>query len=162
MQNTTLLFLVKKDPSSGRVSEVCLAMKKRGFGVGRWNGTGGKLLEGESIEQAVIRETGEEIGVAPRVMEKAALLSFSFPEKPEWNQLTHVFVCTEWEGEPSESEEMRPEWFAAEQLPFESMWPDDPLWLPLVLDGKMVKGTFSFSNDGAVLEHEVGEAANLQ
>ncbi len=161
MQNTTLLFLVKKDHSSDRVSEVCLAMKKRGFGVGRWNGTGGKLLEGESIEQAVIRETGEEIGVVPRVMEKAALLSFSFPEKPEWNQLTHVFVCTEWEGDPSESEEMRPEWFIPEQLPFESMWPDDPLWLPLVLDGKMVKGTFSFSNDGAVLEHDVGEVATL-
>ena len=38
MKKTTLCFLLKND-------EVLLAMKKRGFGVGKWNGVGGKLKE---------------------------------------------------------------------------------------------------------------------
>ena len=44
----TLLFVLEP----GRV---LLGMKKRGFGVGRWNGFGGKVQEGETIEEGAIR-----------------------------------------------------------------------------------------------------------
>jgi 8-oxo-dGTP pyrophosphatase MutT (NUDIX family) len=47
----TLGYLVRGD-------EVLMAMKKRGFGVGKWNGTGGKLQPGETVEEAMIREAG--------------------------------------------------------------------------------------------------------
>ncbi len=53
--------------------------------------------------------------------------------KSDWNQSCHVFVADVWRGKPKESEEMRPEWFPVEKLPFEQMWADDPVWLPLVL-----------------------------
>jgi len=43
--------------------QILLSMKKRGFGVGKWNGSGGKIKEGESIPQAALRELEEEIGV---------------------------------------------------------------------------------------------------
>ena len=46
-----------------RGDEILLGMKKRGFGKGRWNGFGGKLMPGESIEDAARREVLEEIGV---------------------------------------------------------------------------------------------------
>ena len=39
---------------------VLLGMKKRGFGMGRWNGFGGKVEAGETIEDATRREVGEE------------------------------------------------------------------------------------------------------
>ncbi len=45
----TLLFLRKNN-------HILLAMKKRGFGADRWNGVGGKLEPGETIEQALVRE----------------------------------------------------------------------------------------------------------
>jgi len=54
----TLLFLIKDD-------QILLAMKKRGFGAGRFNGVGGKVEPGETIEQALIRESQEEINVTP-------------------------------------------------------------------------------------------------
>ncbi len=44
----TLLFVL-------RPGQVLLGMKKRGFGKGRWNGFGGKVHKGESIEEAAIR-----------------------------------------------------------------------------------------------------------
>lgn len=34
---------------------VLLGMKKRGFGAGRWNGFGGKVQDGETIEDAARR-----------------------------------------------------------------------------------------------------------
>lgn len=39
-------------------SKVLLGMKKRGFGIGRWNGFGGKVQAGESIEAAARRLGG--------------------------------------------------------------------------------------------------------
>ena len=44
----TLLFVVESD-------RVLLGMKKRGFGAGRWNGFGGKVDKGETIEEAAKR-----------------------------------------------------------------------------------------------------------
>jgi NADH pyrophosphatase NudC (nudix superfamily) len=63
--NRTLLFLQKDD-------QILLAMKKRGFGSDRYNGVGGKLEPGETIEQALIRECQEEIEVTPLSYRKVA------------------------------------------------------------------------------------------
>ena len=43
----TLVLVFRKE-----TSEVLLGMKKRGFGVGKWNGFGGKVEPGESIVAA--------------------------------------------------------------------------------------------------------------
>ena len=56
MRHTTLMLL-KKD------GKLLLGLKKRGFGLGKINGIGGKVEEGESVEAAAVRETFEEIGV---------------------------------------------------------------------------------------------------
>ena len=153
MKNTTLLFLIKKEDDV--VNAVCLAMKKRGFGVGRWNGVGGKTNEGETIEDAVRREAHEEIGIVVTEMKKVAELTFMFPAKPEWNQLVHVYTSVAWEDAPAESEEMRPQWFALDAIPFKDMWPDDIFWLPKVLNGNLVKASFSFGEKDFILEQSV-------
>ena len=53
-------------------------MKKRGFGEGRWNGFGGKLHEGETCEEAALRELEEESGLKATSVEKVGELHFSF------------------------------------------------------------------------------------
>ena len=155
MRDTTLLFLIKK--SAGKVEQVCLAMKKRGFGAGRWNGVGGKCGPGESIEDTTVRETFEEISVKVSDFKKTAELEFKFadPTKANWNQMVHVFVAEKWEGEPTESEEMKPEWFALKDFPYAQMWPDDPFWLPKVLDGNFVKASFTFGDGDVILKQKV-------
>ena len=47
--------------------EILLGMKKRGFGVGRWNGFGGKLDGNETIEEGAIRELKQKHGLLPRL-----------------------------------------------------------------------------------------------
>ncbi len=155
LRDATIVFLIKR--SGSNISEICLAMKKRGFGVNRWNGVGGKVEshKGETIEQGAKREAYEEIGVIVDQLDKVAELAFYFPHNPDWHQLVHVYLSESWEGEPKESEEMKPEWFSVEKIPFENMWPDDIYWLPEVLKGNLLKATFSFGEGDTVLEKEV-------
>lgn len=64
----------------------------------------------------------------------------------------HVFLSEEWEGEPEEGEEMRPEWFSFSEIPFGRMWKDDKHWLPLVLKGKKLRARFVFAEDCESIE----------
>jgi len=148
MKRTNLCFLVKE-------TEVLLAMKKRGFGAGKWNGVGGKVLPEETVEQSVRREAEEEIGVSVGELQQVATLTFSFLAKPEWNQRCEVFLATDWEGEPAEGEEMAPRWFAFDAIPYAEMWVDDPLWLPRVLAGELLEADFAFTEDQALHSYEV-------
>lgn len=127
-------------------------MKKKGFGAGKINGFGGKVELNESVDAAAVRELKEECGVVAHEVKKHAELTFIFPHKPEWNQVVHVFVAQKWSGVPVESDEMKPEWFDSSKLPYDIMWVDDPFWLPHVLDGKFVTGSFSFAESGEILE----------
>lgn len=147
MKQFTLLFLRRGD-------ELLLAMKKRGFGAGRWNGAGGKVEAGETIEAAAVRECQEEIGVTPREFQLVAIHDFLFPDGQDMRM--HAYMCTSWSGEPSESEEMRPEWFKLANIPYGEMWDDDIVWLPLVLAGKHLRCSFTFD------DHEQMCAAALE
>ena len=147
MRSSTLCLLVKEN-------QVLLGMKKRGFGAGKWNGIGGKLEDGETIEQAAVRELEEEIGARAEIedLKKTGEINFYFKDKPEWNQRVHVFILEKWKGELKESEEMSPRWFLHKEIPFGEMWQDDIHWLPKVLSGKAVKGDFCFTNTGLTLD----------
>jgi 8-oxo-dGTP pyrophosphatase MutT (NUDIX family) len=148
MKTVTLCFLVKEKPQR----LVLLGLKKRGFGEGKYNGFGGKLNPNETIEQAAIRELYEEVKVKVETkdIKKVGELTFAFPFVPQekgWDQTVHVFLAKKWIGEPTESEEMRPQWFDIDRLPFEKMWQDDQYWLPLVLQNKLVRAKFVFNED---------------
>jgi len=152
LRDATILFLIKK--GGGEITDLCLAMKKRSFGVNRWNGVGGKVEpEKETVEEAAIRETQEEINVLAKSLEKVAELTFYYASNPDWDQLVHVYVVENWDGEPSESEEMKPAWFKVKVIPYDDMWPDDLYWLPEVLKGYFVKATFKFGKDDLIASH---------
>jgi 8-oxo-dGTP pyrophosphatase MutT (NUDIX family) len=158
MRQATLCLLIKENQKD---KEILLAMKKRGFGKGRWNGVGGKVdsEKGDtSVIAAAIRETQEEIGVKIKNLEKVALLDFRFPYIPEnkrkeWDQEVHVFLSKDWEGEPIETEEMAPKWFKLADIPFEEMWDDDKFWLPHVIEGKKLEAKFVFK-EGEIINKQ--------
>lgn len=146
MKNLTLSFLFKD-------GEILLAMKKRGFGDGKWNGYGGKVEEGETVEEASVREIEEEGNVIVKIedLESFGIIDFHFSDKPEWNQKVHIFKALKWEGDPEETEEMKPEWFAFEDIPYDKMWAGDDIWLKRVINGEKVFGEIYFEEEGKKL-----------
>jgi len=150
MKQATIVLLIRED-------EVLLAMKKRGFGVGKWNGVGGKPNPGEAIEAAAVRESEEEIEVTPLKPKKTGVLNFYFPHKPEWSQQVLVFTATEWNGEPAETEEMKPQWFKQDEVPYDEMWWDDKIWMPKVFAGILIRAGFVFDENEKVLDHYLDE-----
>ncbi|OHA68459.1 MAG: hypothetical protein A3J68_01525 [Candidatus Wildermuthbacteria bacterium RIFCSPHIGHO2_02_FULL_48_16] len=140
--------------------KVLLGMKKRGFGAGRWNGFGGKVSANETIEEAAKREIREETGIEVVVLDKAGIIEFEFKGNPEVLEV-HIFKSESFSGEPIESEEMKPQWFHVDEIPFSQMWPDDKYWFPLFLEGKKFKGRFLFGDSDAILEQGLAEVTKL-
>lgn len=136
----TLCLIYKND-------KILLGFKKRGFGAGRWNGFGGKVELGETIEEAAKREVFEESGLEIREIEKVGIIDFSFIDKNETFQAyqdlqIHIFSANDFFGEVVESEEMLPKWFDINKIPFAEMWPDDIYWFSMMFAGEKFKGEF--------------------
>jgi|SRR6185369_4056601 len=140
---------------------VLLGMKKRGFGVGRWNGFGGKIEDGETIEQSAKRETLEEAKVEIASMEKVGIHEFRFASNSEDVLEVHVFRVDAFTGEPEETEEMKPQWFSLDEIPFDHMWPDDIYWFPFFLSGKKFKTSFLFGEGDRVLQKSIQEVSSV-
>ncbi|MFA6250500.1 MAG: 8-oxo-dGTP diphosphatase [Candidatus Shapirobacteria bacterium] len=154
----TNCFLVR-GVADGRVKEVCLAMKKRGFGAGMWNGSGGKLNDGESVDEAAIREVNEELGTRLTKMSKRAEISWYIREE---DKLVECFVYfgEEWDGEPKETEEMAPKWFGVEEIPYDQMWKSDREWLAEVLRGRKIRAKYTYAREGGEVEERSLENLN--
>ena len=129
-------------------------MKKRGFGAGRWNGFGGKVEPGETIEDAAKREVWEEAGIRVADIKNIGHITFEFVGDPVILEVS-VFKTRSFSGEPAESDEMKPQWFHKDEIPFDQMWPDDRHWFPLFLAGKKFKGKFIFEGQDKILKQEL-------
>ncbi len=126
------------------------------FGEGKWNGPGGKIKPGETPVEGVIREVKEETGLTIHDPELLGNIDFYFGEKeaPDWT--TYIFRVTKFTGELNPNEEGELRWFSVEDIPYDDMWEDDVHWLPQLLDGRRVTGTFWFDEDGdELLRHEL-------
>ena len=140
--------------------KLLLGLKKRGFGAGLWNGFGGKVNPDESVEDAARREFREETGIEILNMDKYGTLDFEF-QNGETGLEMHIFKITEYSGYPVESEEMKPQWFNIDEIPFRDMWSDDIYWFPLFLKNKKFTGRFLFDKPSTpeyrakIIEREV-------
>ena len=148
-----------------RGTQILLGLKKRGFGQGKWNGFGGKLEEGESMEQCARRELQEEAGIEVERMDLRGIINFRYHTLPRVLEV-HVYEAQGIVDEAAlgESEEMRPQWFEETAIPLDQMWADDPYWLPDLLrgeyDGRVFDASFVFrGHEGPpsqeILEHTV-------
>ncbi len=144
-QRATLVFVIC-------ASRVLLIHKKRGLGAGKINGPGGRIDPGETELACAIREAQEELRITPTGLEQSGALLFQFTDGLSIH--VTVFRASGHLGEPEETDEAKPLWVALDAIPYEQMWADDRLWIPLMLAGKKFVGRFLFDDD-ALLGYEL-------
>lgn len=155
IKQTTLVYVFNPE------WQILLAAKKKtnsGFNIslGKRNGAGGKLEDGETYLQSAKRELEEETGinVDENRFEHMGIIRFSFATKKDWDQECHVFVVKDYTWEFQETEEMKPQWFDTTALPYDDMWADDIYRLPRLLNGEHIEYLFHFSDEGDIISHE--------
>lgn len=139
---------------------VLLGLKKTGFGKWNYLWIWGKVEAWETIEEAVLRETLEEIHVKPLWIERCAIVNFYFPyvDNPaKWNQQGFVYIANSREWDISESDEVAPKWFAKGSLPLGLMWDDAKYRLPRILSWEKLQANFVFDIDLKVEEYSIQE-----
>lgn len=141
----TLLFIVQN-------GQVYLSKKKRGHGVGLYNGFGGKVKNYESIEEAMIREAKEEAGIIPTKYMKRGVVHFKeYIDGKLTHADMHVYVATAYEGVLTESEEMtKPEPFDLDKVPYYGMAIGDSQWVQPLLRGELVEAYVSYTRLGTL------------
>ena len=76
---------------------------------------------------------------------------------------THVYCADEYSGEIAETEEIRPQWFSYDEIPFDKMWKDDKYWFNYMLTDKLFKGHFLFKSDQeTIINYKLNEVKKLE
>ena len=141
----TLVFVI-------RAGKILLIHKKTGLGKGKINGPGGKVEPGESPEEGAVRECHEELGIAVSNLEYCGQHRFQFVDGYSihvWVYKTSVFT-----GVPTETDEAKPLWVPLDEIPYEQMWEDDKIWLPMLLRGERFMSRWIFDGD-KMLDYEL-------
>ena len=149
MQKTSLIYVFNPQ------WQVLLCAKKKtnsGFTIslGKRNGAGGKIEEWETLIQSVVRELEEETGI--RLQESDFMLiginKLYYENKPERNQEAHVFTTKNYTWEFRETEELFPQRFDTDKIPYDKMRADDIHRMPRMFNWEYFEYVFNFSEDG--------------
>lgn len=141
----TLVFVIRN-------GQILLIRKKRGLGLGKVNGPGGKLDPGENALECARRECEEELGIKVRDLQCMGEHRFQFVDG--YSIHCWVFRTGQFEGEAVETPEAVPLWTDLDAIPYDEMWEDDRLWLPLVIEGQCFSAHWVFDDD-RMLDHEI-------
>ena len=126
MTNTTLCY-IQKDQKWLLLHRV---KKDQDANRGKWIGVGGKMEEGESPEDCLMREVKEETGLD--LLSYRARGIITFVSDVYGTEYMHLFTATEFSGELQECSEGVLAWIPAEQLTSLPMWEGDRIFLSLL------------------------------
>lgn len=137
-ERATLLFVI-------RDGSILLINKKTGLGKGKINGPGGRMEPGETPYECAVREVKEELLIEAKGVRHAGTLRFQFVDG--YSIEGEVFTATGFDGTPTETDEADPVWCELDAIPYSRMWPDDELWIPVMLAGNRFSARFVFDGD---------------
>ncbi|HKQ09756.1 MAG TPA: (deoxy)nucleoside triphosphate pyrophosphohydrolase [Rhizomicrobium sp.] len=113
---------------------VLIAQRPEGKSMaGLWEFPGGKIEGGECPEDALIRELGEELGIA---VKQACLAPFTFASHsyPNFHLLMPLYVCRRWDGIPQPRHHAALKWVRPKDMKDYPMPAADLPLIPMLRD----------------------------
>lgn len=104
--------------------------KKNDLNHDKWIGVGGKFEEGESPEDCLLREVGEETGLTLTDYRFRGLVTFVSDEAA--TEYMHLFTATGFSGTLRDCDEGTLEWVPIPQVETLPLWQGDKLFLRLL------------------------------
>ncbi len=126
IKETTLCY-IEKDNKYLMLHRI---KKEEDVNKDKWIGIGGRIEEGETPEQCILREAKEETGLTLTKYQYRGIVHFKSNEFE--NEDMHLFTADEFEGEIIECDEGVLKWIDRDRLYDLPMWEGDKLFLGLI------------------------------
>lgn len=157
MKLATLCYVM--DRKLDRTLMLHRVKKENDYHEGKWNGLGGKLEQGESPEDCVIREIKEETGLTIKNPRMHGFITFPlFDKVDDW--YVFIFSADEYEGTLIDSPEGNLAWIPNNELTSLNLWDGDKIFLDWVFskngsgENEFFSAKFNYEK-GKYLNHEV-------
>ncbi len=149
MRNSTICY-IKKDNKTLMLHRI---KKENDIHQGKWIGLGGKMEEGETPEECIVREVKEESGLRIKKPSFRGILTFpKFKDNEDW--YVFLFTAKEFEGELIESQEGTLQWIDDTEIFNLNLWEGDKLFLKWLEDNRLFSGKLVYEN-GRLIENKV-------
>jgi len=148
MKLATLCYVIdKKNNSTLMIHRV---KKKDDYHKGKWNGLGGKFIEGESPEECAVREVYEESGLKITDPRMHGFITFpNFDGKQDW--YVFIFTADDFEGTLIDSLEGNLEWIPNDKLHSLNLWDGDKIFMEWIFSEKFFSAKFNY--EGGVFKN---------
>ena len=123
MQNTTLCYIEK----DGAYLMLHRVKRVNDVNKDKWIGVGGHILENESPDECVLRETFEETGLTLTDYRLRGIITFVSDEYE--GEYMYLYTASGFTGELKDCDEGTLEWVSKERVPELPIWEGDKLFL---------------------------------
>ncbi len=127
--------------------------KENDMHEGKWNGLGGKLENGETPEECVIREVKEESGLTIKNPRMHGFITFPlFDGTNDW--YVFLFTAENYSGKLIDSREGNLEWIPNKKVSSLNLWEGDKIFLDWLYQEKFFSAKFVYKK-GKLISHSV-------
>ena len=148
MRDETVMCYLEKD---GKYLLIYRNKKKNDINQGKYLGIGGHLEEGETKEEALVREIKEETGLTIHSYEYVGLVHF---QENEFKEKMHIFYSADFDGELIECNEGDLRYVKKEDILSLPLWEGDHYFIELMNQGIRDFEIALLYKDGKLVKYE--------